>query len=234
MSALISVLRGSRYSRELYLETLALLYRIVLKIRHQGRRSVENDLEDPGQSRLFRIAPKVLADRRALEFITDYLRLMASGTLNAQQIETLMDLDIETYREEGQSSTRALRWLGHASPGVGLGAAVLGVANAMDLVGMLPAEPGRLMAAVLLGTFLGIGVGYGLIAPLAGWLERRLAESVQYYQSLKVGLLACLNGHPPPTAVELARKALFAGERPEFLELERLLKGLRQEAVERN
>lgn len=222
--ALIGALRGSRYNQALYLETLTLMYRIFNKIRQNGLLSIEGDIETPDQSELFKSAPKVLADRHAVEFITDYLRLMTSGSLDVHQIDNLMDIDIETHHEEGHLPIQALQRLADGMPAFGIVAAVMGVVHTMESVGLPPAELGKLIAAALVGTFLGILVAYGFISPLTGLLEQRLAESTKYYQSIKAGLIASMNGYAPPTAVEFARKAMFSTERPEFAELEKHLK----------
>ncbi|MBP1150531.1 flagellar motor stator protein MotA [Methylocaldum sp. RMAD-M] len=222
--ALMSSLKGSKYNQALYLETLTLLYRIFNKIRQNGLLSVEGDIETPDQSELFKSAPKVLADHHAVEFITDYLRLMTSGSLDVHQIDNLMDIDIETHHEEGHLPIQALQRLADGMPAFGIVAAVMGVVHTMESVGLPPAELGKLIAAALVGTFLGILVAYGFISPLAGLLEQRLAESTKYYQSIKAGLIASINGYAPSTAVEFARKAMFSAERPEFSELEKHLK----------
>ncbi|WP_077729568.1 flagellar motor stator protein MotA [Methylocaldum sp. 14B] len=222
--ALMSSLKGSKYNQALYLETLTLLYRIFNKIRQNGLLSIEGDIETPDQSELFKSAPKVLADHHAVEFITDYLRLMTSGSLDVHQIDNLMDIDIETHHEEGHLPIQALQRLADGMPAFGIVAAVMGVVHTMESVGLPPAELGKLIAAALVGTFLGILVAYGFISPLAGLLEQRLAESTKYYQSIKAGLIASINGYAPSTAVEFARKAMFSAERPEFSELEKHLK----------
>lgn len=222
--ALMSSLKGSKYNQALYLETLTLLYRIFNKIRQNGLLSIEGDIETPDQSELFKSAPKVLADYHAVEFITDYLRLMTSGSLDVHQIDNLMDIDIETHHEEGHLPIQALQRLADGMPAFGIVAAVMGVVHTMESVGLPPAELGKLIAAALVGTFLGILVAYGFISPLAGLLEQRLAESTKYYQSIKAGLIASINGYAPSTAVEFARKAMFSAERPEFSELEKHLK----------
>jgi chemotaxis protein MotA len=224
VGALIGALKGSRYNQALYLETLTLLYKVFNKIRQNGLLSIEADVETPDQSELFKSAPEVLADRHAVEFITDYLRLMTSGSLDVHQIDNLMDIDIETHHEEGHLPIQALQRLADAMPAFGIVAAVMGVVHTMESVGLPPAELGKLIAAALVGTFLGILVAYGFIGPLAGLLEQRLAESTKYYQSIKAGLIASMNGYAPSTAVEFARKAMFSAERPEFSELEKHLK----------
>ncbi|MEP6506484.1 MAG: flagellar motor stator protein MotA, partial [Betaproteobacteria bacterium] len=87
-------------------------------------------------------------------------------------------------------------------------------------VGLPPAELGKLIAAALVGTFLGILLAYGVIAPLASLLQRKHMESARMYQCIKVTLLASLNGYAPALAVEFGRKVLYSTERPTFAELE--------------
>ena len=105
-------------------------------------------------------------------------------------------------------------------PAVPIVAAVMGVVHTMGSVGLPPAELGMLIAHALVGTFLGILLSYGFIAPLADLLGQKLAESTKQYQTVKVTLLASLNGYAPAIAVEFGRKVLFSTERPTFSELE--------------
>ncbi|MGC8697867.1 MAG: motility-associated protein, partial [Halothiobacillus sp.] len=95
-----TAIKGSKYNKALYMETLALLYNIFTRARKEGLMAIEEDIEDPQNSALFKEAPKVLADHHALEFITDYLRLMVSSTLDVHQIDNLMDIDIDTHHQE--------------------------------------------------------------------------------------------------------------------------------------
>ena len=71
-----------------------------------------------------------------------------------------------------------------------------------------------------MGTFLGILLGYGFIAPLAKILEYRLEDQTRILQTVKVTLLASLNGYAPQVAVEFGRKVLASHDRPSFKELE--------------
>ena len=89
LKALPSLLRGSRYSKSLYMETLALLFEILAKVRKEGLMSIEGDVESPDQSPIFSKYPMVTSDHHVVEFLTDYLRLMVGGNLNAFEIENL-------------------------------------------------------------------------------------------------------------------------------------------------
>jgi chemotaxis protein MotA len=135
-----------------------------------------------------------------------------------------MDVEIDTHHEEGHVPIQALARLADGMPAFGIVAAVMGVVHTMESIGIPPAELGKLIGAALVGTFLGILISYGFIGPLTGLLEQKLAESTKYYQSLKAGLIASMNGYAPPTAVEFARKVIYSSERPSFAELEQHLK----------
>ncbi len=220
LKALPTLFRGSRYSKALYMETLALLFEILAKVRKEGLMSIEGDVESPDQSPIFSKYPMVTTDHHVVEFLTDYLRLMVGGNLNAFEIENLMDNELETHHEEGSVPIHAIEKMGDALPAFGIVAAVMGVVHTMESVGIPPSELGKLIAAALVGTFLGILLAYGFVGPLATLLQHKLDESTKMLQCIKVTLLASLNGYAPQVAVEFGRKVLCSTERPTFAELE--------------
>jgi chemotaxis protein MotA len=160
-----------------------------------------------------------------MEFITDYLRMMVGGNLNAFEIENLMDNEIETHHHEGEVPVHSVTKLGDGLPAFGIVAAVMGVVKTMGSVHLPPAELGVLIGAALTGTFLGILLAYGFVSPLANLLEQKLNESTKIYQTVKVTLLASINGYAPAIAVEFGRKVLYSTERPSFSQLEEHVKG---------
>lgn len=218
------VFKGSAVSKAMYMDLLALLFEILNKIRKDGMMSIEGDVENPESSALFGKYPTILHDHHLIEFITDYLRLMISGNMDAMQIENLMDNEIETHHMEGHVSSHCIARLGDGLPAFGIVAAVMGVVHTMENVSLPPAELGILIAHALVGTFLGILLAYGFVGPLAGLLEQKLDEGTKVYQTVKVTLLASLNGFAPAIAVEFGRKVLYSTERPTFSELEEFVK----------
>ena len=227
LKALPTVFKGSKYTRALYMDIMALLYELLTKIRKEGLMSVESDVDSPENSPLFAKYPAVMADRHIVEFLTDYLRLMVSGSMNAFEIENLMDNEIETHHHEGEIPSHVIAKIGDGLPAFGIIAAVMGVVHTMESVGLPPAELGILIAHALVGTFLGILLAYGFVGPLASLLEQKLHESTKMLQCIKVTLLASINGYAPAIAVEFGRKVLFSTERPSFSELEEHVKGAR-------
>jgi chemotaxis protein MotA len=220
LAALPTVLKGSPYTKDLYMEMMSLLFDVLSKVRKEGLMSIEGDIENPEQSPVFSKYPSVLKDHHIVEFMTDYLRLMVSGNMDAMQIENLMDMEIETHHHEGAIPAHAIAKLGDGMPAFGIVAAVMGVVHTMESVGMPPAELGILIAHALVGTFLGILLAYGFVGPLSSLLEQKLDESSKMFQCVKVTLLASLNGYAPALAVEFGRKVLYSTERPTFAELE--------------
>jgi chemotaxis protein MotA len=224
LKALPGVFKGAKYTKDNYMELMALLYELLGKVRKEGLMSIENDVENPEESPIFAKYPTVLADHHTVEFMTDYLRIMVSGNLNAMEIESLMDVEIETHHHEGMVPSHVIAKAGDSMPAYGIVAAVMGVVHTMESVGVPPAELGLLIAHALVGTFLGILLGYGFVGPLAGVLEQKAEESTKMFQTIKVTLLANLNGYAPAMAVEFGRKVLYSTERPGFLELEEHVK----------
>ena len=220
LKAVPSALKGSKYTKALYLELLAMLSEVLMKVRKEGLMSIEGDVEAPEQSPIFSKYSGMMADHHVMEFITDYLRLMVSGNMDAFQIENLMDNEIETHHQEGHIPVHSVSKVADGLPAFGIVAAVMGVVHTMESVHLPPAELGMLVAAALVGTFLGILLAYGFVAPIASALEQKLDESSKMLECVKVTLLASLNGYAPQLAVEFGRKVLYSTERPTFMELE--------------
>jgi chemotaxis protein MotA len=165
-----------------------------------------------------------VSDHHITEFITDYLRLMVSGNMDAFQVENLMDNEIETHHMEGHVPAHCIAKLGDGLPAFGIVAAVMGVVHTMESLDLPPTELGILIGHALVGTFLGILLAYGFVGPLSGLLEQKLEEGTKMFQTVKVTLLASLNGYAPAIAVEFGRKVLYSTERPGFAELEEHVK----------
>ena len=217
--------KGSRYTKERYLQLMALLYDLLQKARKEGLMAIEQDVENPNESPVFKKYPTISADHHVVEFITDYLRMMVSGNLNAHEIESLMDSEIETHHQEAHAPVAAIARLAGGLPAFGIVAAVLGVVNTMGSVGQPPAVLGAMIGSALVGTFLGILLAYGVFEPLGGLMEQKVEEGSKELQCVKTTLLASMQGYAPATAIEFGRKVLFSDVRPSFLELEGHVKG---------
>jgi chemotaxis protein MotA len=217
--------KGSKYTKARYMELMALMFDILQKARKEGLMAIEKDVEEPHESELFKKYPAVGNDHHVVEFITDYLRMMVSGNLNAHEIESLMDNEIDTHHHEAHAAVAAIQRVAGGLPAFGIVAAVLGVVNTMGSVGQPPAVLGGMIGSALVGTFLGILLAYAFAEPLAGVLEQKVDEGGKELQCIKTTLLASMQGYNPSTAIEFGRKVLYSTERPTFVELESYVKG---------
>jgi chemotaxis protein MotA len=224
VGALPSIFKGSKFTKALYVDLLAMLFEVLSKVRKEGLMSIENDVENPHDSPIFGKYPAIANDHHVMEFITDYLRMMVGGNLNALEIENLMDIEIETHHHEVEVPGHVMAKVADALPAFGIVVAVMGVVNVMGSVGEPPPVLGKMIGGALVGTFLGILISYGFIAPIATLLEQKASEGSKIYQVIKVVLLASMSGYAPQVAVEFGRKVLLSGDRPTFIELEEELK----------
>ncbi|MFN5939977.1 MAG: motility-associated protein, partial [Polaromonas sp.] len=108
LKAIPSALKGSTHTKASYLELMALLFDILQKARKEGLMSIEKDVDEPQASELFNKYPKIAANHHLIEFLTDYLRMMVSGNLNAYEIEALMDSEIDTHHQEAHAPVAAI------------------------------------------------------------------------------------------------------------------------------
>ncbi|WP_058913557.1 flagellar motor stator protein MotA [Entomohabitans teleogrylli] len=236
LKALPRMFKRSSYTKALYLDLLGMLYLLLSKGRQNGMMSLENEIEDPQNSAIFSAYPRLMANPQLMTFVTDYLRLMISGNMNAFEIEALMDEEIETCEHEQDVPASSLNALGDGLPAFGIVAAVMGVVNALAFADRPAAELGALIAHAMVGTFLGILLAYGGVLPLATLLRQKSSEEIKMLQCIKVTLLSSVNGYAPQIAIEFGRKTLFSSERPSFSELEehiRQVKSVGSGATER-
>jgi chemotaxis protein MotA len=223
-AAVPTLLGASRYGREKHLELLALMYALFNKIRKDGLIALERDIDAPEQSAIFSQFPNILKDHHAIEFIADYFRLMVGGSMNAFEIENLMDVELETHHNEAHAPIAAVQSASDALPAFGIVAAVLGVVITMAAIGGPPAEIGHKVGAALVGTMLGILLSYGIVGPIGTALNHRLEDESRFYSCIKTSIIAYLNGYSPQVAIEFGRKVLSSEVRPGFLELEEHVK----------
>jgi chemotaxis protein MotA len=222
--ALPRLFKGSKYNKASYVDLLAMLFEVLAKVRKEGLMSIENDVENPHDSPIFGKYPSIARDHHVMEFITDYLRMMVGGNLNALEIENLMDIEIETHHHEAELPVHAVSGVADGLPAFGIVVAVMGVVNVMGSVGEPPPVLGKMIGGALVGTFLGILLSYGFVSPVASLLGQKANEESKIYQVVKVVLLASMSGYAPQVAVEFGRKVLFSTDRPSFAELEGELK----------
>mgnify|MGYP003575756957 FL=1 len=219
-------MKGPRYKKDDYVELLSVLYQIFKLAKTKGMLALEQHVEKPDESTLFAQFPKFQKDHHAVEFLCDYLRMMTLGTENPNEVEALIDAELETHHNELHGASHAIQTMADGLPVLGIVAAVLGVITTMGSITEPPKVLGELIGAALVGTFFGVLVSYGFVAPLANIIKSVDEADAKYYQCMKAGLLAHMQGYPPAVSVEFARKVLLSTERPNFYEVEQAVSAL--------
>jgi len=220
VSGMLGVFKGSKYSASSYLDTLRFLSDFFNTARKAGLSSLEEDLDAPDKSALFKRHPKFAADHEAMLFFCDTMRTLVVGGVDVHDLDTIMETDIEILHKEHKMPVGALTTMADSLPGLGIVAAVLGVVITMGSLGGPPEEIGHKVAAALVGTFLGILLCYGLLGPLAANLKKQSDSESDYFMALRMGLLAYMKGISPMLALEAARRAIPPNVRPTFKQMD--------------
>lgn len=206
-----------------YLETLALLYGLFLKMNREGVISIESDIEKPESSPIFSKYPTIVKDTKIVAFISDTLRVYLT-TGAPEDIDNLMESDMKITHEEELLPAHSISHMAESLPGMGIVAAVLGVVITMGKINEPPEVLGHHIGAALVGTFIGILFCYGFFGPMGTKLETSAEETHFYYNSIKEAVAAAIRGSTPMIAVEYGRRAIPNTFRPSFSEMEERLK----------
>jgi chemotaxis protein MotA len=220
-AGLMGIMKGSRFGKQRYLNTLKMMYQFLNKVRKEGLLAVEMDVEKPAESALFKNFPDFMADHESLNFLCDTLRTAITGGVEPFDMDQMMELDMEVHHHAATQPIDALSTVADALPGLGIVAAVLGVVITMGALGGPPEEIGEKVAAALVGTFLGILLCYGVVGPLSANMRKSADEQNEYLHVLRVLLLSFLKGSAPMIAIEMGRRAIPAHVRPSFDEMEK-------------
>lgn len=211
------------YKKKDYTELLVMLSATFKTMRSKGMLEIEGHIEAPENSSIFKMAPKFLANHAATDFFCDYLRIMTMGMEDQYQLDDMMEIDLETHRKHGEHVAHSVNAMADAMPALGIVAAVLGVITTMGSILEPPEILGGLIGAALVGTFFGVLVSYGIMAPMARYIGDYYNAKNKYTEVIKVALLAHIKGNAPVISVEFARNSIGEHERPAFKDLEAAL-----------
>jgi chemotaxis protein MotA len=211
---------GAGYTKKEYVDQMVMLYEIFNIARREGLVGLETHIEKPFESDVIGQYPSFLKNHHAVHFMSDTMRLVITGSVQAHELEALLDVDLDTHHEEQETPVGMLSNMADALPGLGIVAAVLGVVITMGAIGGPPEVIGHKVGAALVGTFLGVLLCYGFVGPLANNIRTANKSGSGYLQCLKQCLLAFSKGFPPSIAVEYGRRSVASEVRPSFVELE--------------
>ena len=217
---LVGVFTGSPFTKARYLETLKMLYELFSLSRKAGTAKLEEEVDNPSKGQVFNKYPKFMAEHHALHFLCDTLRMAVTGGVDPLEIDSMMEADLEVHHKESTEPIAALSTMAEALPGLGIVAAVLGIVLTMGALGGPKEAIGEMVAAALVGTFLGILLCYGIFGPLATAMGKNVESDSQFYMVLRMAALGFVKELSPMLAVELARRSIPTGVRPTFQEME--------------
>jgi chemotaxis protein MotA len=225
VKAMLGVLAGSPYSKPFYTENIKMLFDLFSMARKAGTAKLEEDIDNPSKSDVFKKYPKFLKSHHALDFLCDTLRMALSGAVEPMDIDNMMEVDLEAHHREVHEPVAALSAMADSLPGLGIVAAVLGVVITMGALGGPKEEIGEKVAAALVGTFLGILMCYGVFGPIAWAMAKQNDDEAAYFIFLRMAAMAFIKGLSPMMAVELARRAIPNSLRLSFKEMETTCRG---------
>jgi len=226
LGAMKRLVKKQRFNKDSYLELLSMMYQVFKLAKTKGMLALESHIENPEDSAIFTSFPGFLENHHAVEFFCDYVRLITLGSDKPYELEALMDEEIEVHHAEDNSVVTAVQNVADGLPAIGIVAAVLGVIHTMGAITEPPEVLGRLIGGALVGTFMGVWIAYGFVGPMGNSLRAIFDAEAKYFQCLKIGLLAHLQGFAPSISIEYARKTLLTDVRPSFTEVEEATQAL--------
>jgi chemotaxis protein MotA len=227
LKGLLVCLKGAPHDRAAYEDLLKVLYELFLLGRRNGMIALEEHVMDSQTSSIFKKYPRFSGNPQALQFLCGSLRPIIDGKIKPDQLRLLLDAEINQLETEQEAPVNVLSKTADAMPGFGIVAAVLGIVITMASISGPVEQIGEHVAAALVGTFLGILLAYGFIAPLATNLEFASAAKLDYTRCIAACVIGFAGGMAPVTAVELGRRGLNSEFRPSADEMERMFKALK-------
>ena len=220
-------LKGSPYSKGVYMEALMLQYEVYVNIKKGGLLALEQDVNDPHSSNIFKKYPAMVGNHHALDFFCDSLKLLINGSAKIDEIDQVMDMDLDVHHAEAAAPGASVGIMADAFPAFGIVACVMGVVITMGFLDQPPNVIGGHVGSALVGTFLGIFLSYGVFGPLAKNIDQVNAADGHFLSAIRAGLVAFGNGAAPVTAVEFARRNIPSPERPGSQELEEVVRQIK-------
>jgi chemotaxis protein MotA len=221
------VFKGPKHNKQDHIDVIALTTKLMKLLRTEGPVAMESHVQDPKSSPIFAEYPRLLANHELIDLICDTLTLIvvSSGTLEVHAVEDVMDNAMKTHFHGLHGPQHAIQNLADALPALGIVAAVLGVVKTMGSIDKPPSILGAMIGSALVGTFMGVLLAYGMVAPMAGRLQQVNEADEQIFHAVKQVIIASLHGWPQPLVVESARSGLGHDFRPGLSELLDALRG---------
>ena len=224
------VFKGPKWKPDDYRDLLCLLFALI-RMARQNPVAIEQHIEEPDASSIFSKYPRILKDREAINLICDTIRSASMNYDDPHQVEEVLEKRIEANLHHALHSSHALQSIADGLPALGIVAAVLGVIKTMGSIDQPPEVLGKLIGGALVGTFLGVFLAYGLVAPFATKVKAVVEEDAHFYQLIREVLVANLHNHVAAICIEVGRQNTPSHIRPGYSDLEEALKAAKQDAA---
>lgn len=221
------VFKGVKWKKQDYQDIMCLLFALI-RIARKNPADIEPHIENPAESKVFAVYPRIQSDKEAVELICDTFRSASMNYDDPHQVEEVLEKRLEAQLEHAQHSSHALTTMADGLPALGIVAAVLGVIKTMASIDKPPEILGGMIGGALVGTFLGIFLAYGFVGPFANRVESVIQEDHSFYNLIREILVANLYSHSPNICIEVGRQNTSPHFRPSFDELEQALKDTKQ------
>ena len=222
-NGLVNILKGAPYNKEDYEDLFKMMYELFQLGRRNGMIALEEHVMNPDGSSLFKKYDKFHSNQRSVDFFCDGLRPLVDGRLKPEQIGPLMDSGVKHIEHEKHAPVHVMHLVADSMPAFGIVAAVMGIINTMQYLDDTN-KVGKMIAAALSGTFLGIFLSYGVINPLAVNLHFYNDGEATYLKVIKASVVAFALGLPPLVACEIGRREIEHRFQPSASDLETMLK----------
>jgi chemotaxis protein MotA len=219
MRGLLQFLKGTPYNKQSFLQILGLFNALSKMIRRDGLLSIDAHLTNTHESAVFQRFPKINSNHHAMEFITKGLYMILDGNTDAANVTAALEDEIKVIEREHHAAVAVLNKTSDAMPGFGIVAAVLGIVITMQAIDGPASEIGHKVGAALVGTFLGILISYGFLAPMAARMEYLGDVEATFFRAISSGVVALSTGENAREVMNRIQRVVGSDCRPTEQEL---------------
>ena len=191
-------------------------------IRRDGLLSMDGHLGDPKGSAVFQKYPRIAGNHHIMHFLSKALYSILDGNTDSGQLTAALNDEIKVIEREHHAAVAVLSKTSDAMPGFGIVAAVLGIVITMGAIDGPASEIGHKVGAALVGTFLGILISYGFLAPLAARMEYFGELESTFLHAITCGVVAMGTGENPREVLNRALRVVGTDCRPNEKELTKI------------
>jgi len=220
LKGVTKVFKGPKWKRKDYEDLLCLMFCLAKVLKTKGPVGLEPHVENPKESQIFQNYPKILHDHFSCDFICDMMRMVTMDFTDPHQMLDVMDNALDKHHGEVGAQQNSLQTMADGLPALGIVAAVLGIIKTMSHIDKPPEVLGKMIGGALTGTFLGVFMAYGFVAPIASRVGQVNDVDHQFYLIIRDVIVALMQGNSPQVAVEVGRANVPSGVQPSFLEIE--------------